>query len=341
MGEDIVVINEFVVNPTTGREYVELLVVAPGGVDMRGFVLSDVNGRAGTPGATEGDITLPSDAYLSHVPQGTFVVVVVTTPTANSNTLTEDLSTTDGNRRLVLIVGTTPNLTTTSTFDIATAENLQLYGPGGRATGRVIDQVIAGTNTAYVFATDGTTVDATWGDNNGATSTDNINGTTSIPSGRAVSFCPTADTLAEFQNNDTGSRFTVSAAASYGTPGDRNTCVASDASINSTGFPLALMLSPDILRPSPVSALGIIYRLVDAFITGAPASSEPHRVVTGSDVSLAKAPVSELTASAEAYGESMAWQDDTSFDGLSPPSNNMRIRGSPPTTGARIRRAPA
>lgn len=238
------------VNPTTGKEYVEILVVAPGGADMRGYVLSDVNGRAAATSGTEGDITLPSDSYLSQVPQGTFVVIVVSTPAANSNTLTEDTSVTDGNRKLVLVVGTTTNLTTAGTFDIATAENLQLYGPGGRSTGRVIDQVIAGTNSNYIFATDGTTVDATWGDNSGATNTDNINGTASMAGNSSAAFCPVADTLAEFQNNDTGSRFTVTA-SSYRTPAAKNGCVASDNSINSTGF---TRLIPEMRSRTPVLA---------------------------------------------------------------------------------------
>ena len=202
---------------------------------MRGYVLSDVNGRAAATSGTEGDITLPSDIYLGQVPQGTFVVIVLATPSANSNTLTEDLSTTDSNRKLVLVVGTTPNLVTAGTFDIAQSENIQLYGPGGRSSGRVVDQVIAGTNTNYVFATDGTTIQAIWGDNNGSTSTDNINGTSSVAGNATVSFCPAADSLAEFQNNDTGSRFTITP-SSYGTPAARNLCVASDSSINSTGF---------------------------------------------------------------------------------------------------------
>ena len=67
--ENDVVINEFVVNPITGKEYVELLVAKPGGVNMQGWTLSDVGTRAGSTNATEGDVTLPSSAsYLSRVP---------------------------------------------------------------------------------------------------------------------------------------------------------------------------------------------------------------------------------------------------------------------------------
>jgi predicted extracellular nuclease len=223
--EDDVVINEFTVNPTAGKEYVELLVTRPGGVNMQGWTLSDV-GPTGSPGATEGDLTLPATAaYLASVPQGTFVVVVLTTPTANANTLPEDTSTADGDRRLVLIAGSTPGLASAGTLDNATADNLQLYA-GARGTGTLIDQVLVGGNTSLFPG-------AAWGDQSSATTTDNINGSASVPSNSAIRFVPSADTLAEFQANDTGSRFVVDA-SSYGTPGQRNTGVPSDTAVGGT-----------------------------------------------------------------------------------------------------------
>jgi uncharacterized repeat protein (TIGR01451 family) len=242
--EDDVVINEFVVNPTTGREYVELLVTRAGGLDMRGFTLSDVASRTGSTAGTEGDITLPSADYLSNVPQGTFVVVVLAAPSANSNTLAEDTSTTDGNRRLVLIAGTTMGLTTSGTLDLATNENIVLYA-GTRAAATIIDEALTGNNAAYI---DG----AQWGDNSNATLNDNIDGdnnptttqsgaSSAIPGNASVAFCPTADTLAEFQNNDTGTRFNTTA-NSYGTPGARNTCVTSDTAAGGTGAVISISI---------------------------------------------------------------------------------------------------
>jgi hypothetical protein len=225
--EDDVVVNEFVVNPTTGKEYIELLVTKSGGVNLQGWTISDVGTRAGAVGTTEGDVTLPAAAaYLANVPQGTFVVIVLTTPAANTNTLTEDTSTTDGNRKLVLIIGTTAGLTVSGTIDNAASDNIQVYA-GTRAAGTLIDQTLAGTNTSLIAG-------ATWGDNSSATTTDNINGSTGIPSNSAVRFVPTADTLAAYQDNDTGARFAVDA-TSYGTPGAPNTGVPGDASIFSGG----------------------------------------------------------------------------------------------------------
>ncbi len=214
--EDDVVINEFVVNPTTGKEYIELLVTKPGGINMQGWTISDVGTRAGATSGTEGDFTLPATAtYLANVPQGTFVVLVLTTPAANTNTLAEDTSTADGNRKLVLLT-TTTGVTVAGTIDNAASDNIQVYA-GTRATGTFIDQTLAGTNTSLVTG-------ATWGDNSTATTTDNINGSTGIPSNSAVRFVPTADTLTAYQDNDTGARFVVDA-ASYGTPGSTNTGV--------------------------------------------------------------------------------------------------------------------
>jgi hypothetical protein len=160
--EDDVIINEFVVNPLTGKEYIELLVTGPGGIDLRGWTLSDVGTRSGSTSSTEGDVTLPASAsFLSCVPQGTYVVIVLTTPSSNTNTLSEDTSLEDGDNRLVLIVGTTGGITTTGTLDISTNENLQLYA-GSRATGTLIDQVLTGNNTSLITG-------ATWGDDNSST----------------------------------------------------------------------------------------------------------------------------------------------------------------------------
>jgi len=228
--EDDVIINEFVVNPSTGsgREYIELLVTRPGGIDLRGWTLSDVGTRSGSTSSTEGDVTLPASAsFLSCVPQGTYVVIVLTTPSSNTNTLSEDTSLEDGNNRLVLIVGTTGGITTTGTLDISTNENLQLYA-GSRATGTLIDQVLTGDNKSLITG-------ATWGDDNSSTTSDNINGGSAVPSNASVRFVPSANTLAAFQDNDTGSRFSVDT-NSYGTPGTINMGVGSDSAVTNPSF---------------------------------------------------------------------------------------------------------
>lgn len=226
--EDDVIINEFVVNPTSGKEYVELLVTRPGGADLRGWTLSDVGTRTGSTTTTEGDVTLSSSAsFLSCVPQGTYVVIVLTTPSGVMNTLAEDTALDDGNNRLVLIVGVTTGMATAGTLDISTNENLQLYS-GSRAAGTLIDQVLAGNNTSLVSG-------AAWGDGNSTTTADNVNGSTAVPSNAAVRFVPSATTVVGFQDNDTGSRFSVDA-NSYGSPGSKNSGVAADSAVTNPSF---------------------------------------------------------------------------------------------------------
>ena len=217
VAEDAVVINEFTVNPTTGREYVELLVTAPT-VDMRNWTLSD-RSLTGTPGGSEGSITLPNQTYLSAVPQGTFIVIELTTPTANPSTLPEDLSLTDATPKRLIIKSTTTGVTTDGgVLDNATADNLVLFSGAFSASGNgIVDQVLVGNNTTSLFS------GATWGDNNATTTSDNINAGSSVPSNSATRFVPTTATFPQgYQANDTGTVFATDA-NSYGTPGEQNT----------------------------------------------------------------------------------------------------------------------
>jgi FG-GAP-like repeat len=224
--EDDVIINEFAVNSNYGKEYIELLVTNPSGVNMQGWTLSDTSSRAVGTGTTEGDITLPaSAAYLANVPFGTYIVIVLTTPPASTQVLTQDTTHADLNRRLVLIVGTTPGLTLSGTLDNATADNLQLYA-GTRAAGTLIDQVLVGNNSSLIAG-------ASWGDNSTATNGDNINGAASMPSNSVARFVPVEDTLAAFKDNDTGARWVVDT-NSYGTPGFRNAGVPADTSVGNS-----------------------------------------------------------------------------------------------------------
>ncbi|MCX7610939.1 MAG: T9SS type A sorting domain-containing protein [Ignavibacterium sp.] len=213
--EDDVVINEFCVNPTTGKEYVELLVVADN-ADLRNWTLSDVASRTASTGTTEGDVTLPNASYLQSIPRGTYIVIEFSTPSVNSSILSEDLSLSDATPRRLIIKVTTSGVSAGGTIDISTNENIQLYA-GTRASGTLIDQILSGTNNSLISG-------ATWGDNNASTTSDNINGGSNLPSNSAVRFVPTEFTLIGFGDNDTGSRFLVDN-SSYGTPGETNTGV--------------------------------------------------------------------------------------------------------------------
>lgn len=211
--EDDVVINEFVVNPTSGKEYVELLVVSDN-VNLQGWTLSDVATQGGSTSATEGDFTLPSAPYLASVRKGTYIVLELSVPAINSSTLTEDLDPSD---KKLILKSTTSGVSTAGTVDVGNSENFNLYA-GARASGALIDQLLSGSNTSYINGT-------TWGDNSALTSVDNINAGVMVTSGSAVLFVPAPQLSGnDFKNNDTGTKYVVQA-ASYGTPGAANTGV--------------------------------------------------------------------------------------------------------------------
>ncbi|RCK73977.1 MAG: 5'-Nucleotidase domain protein [Ignavibacteriae bacterium] len=152
-----VIINEFTVNPAEGKEYVELLVVKAGGVDLRGFRLSDVGTKGGTTTTAEGHLDFPNETYLSNLQRGTRIVCVLATPSANSVQFTQDTDPSDGVLILFSSDITGGVLTATGTLDLSTNENIQfLNGPGTDAT--TIDFVAQGTNTSSSNFSDATWV---------------------------------------------------------------------------------------------------------------------------------------------------------------------------------------
>ncbi|MDP2208289.1 MAG: T9SS type A sorting domain-containing protein [Bacteroidota bacterium] len=147
-----VIINEFSVN-ASGKEFVELLVIKPGGVDMRGLRLSDVGTKAGAGGSTEGHLDFPDVSYLQNVPQGTRVVCVLLTPADSANAYTQDLDPSD--KKLVLFTKAIPDgvLDTVRVLDLSTNENIVLLA-GPLSTSVTIDYVATGTNTSIGGFTD-------------------------------------------------------------------------------------------------------------------------------------------------------------------------------------------
>lgn len=138
-----VIINEFIANPATGKEWVELLVVKVGGVDMRNWRITDLSGPAASPSTTEGVLTFPNANYLSSVPQGTRILVVLKTPATNTNTFVQDTIPDDGT--LVLFSVGLPGgvLDSSRTMDLAptssTSDNCVLVADSLKGT--VIDLV--------------------------------------------------------------------------------------------------------------------------------------------------------------------------------------------------------
>ncbi len=165
-----IIINEFTVNNTTGKEFVELLVVKSGGVDMRGLRLSDVGTKGGAGGTTEGHLDFPNASYLSNVPQGTRVVCILVVPRTNTNNFVQDLEPSD--KTLVLFTSALPGGvldSAASVLDLSTNENIVLLD-GKLSTSNTIDYVAAGTNTSISAFPD-----AVWPANLRTSSSDRVN----------------------------------------------------------------------------------------------------------------------------------------------------------------------
>lgn len=196
-----VIINEFSVN-ASGKEFVELLVVKPGGVDMRGLRLSDVSTKAGSGMGTEGHLDFPSVSYLENVPQGTRVVCVLLTPADSANAYVQDIDHSD--KKLVLFTKALPGgvLDTVQVLDLSTNENIVLLG-GKLSTSATIDYVAAGTNTSI-----GGFSDAVWPANLRTSASNAVNYFTNSTGGG-------------FDNNDT-TKWVQNAALTNATPGAIN-----------------------------------------------------------------------------------------------------------------------
>lgn len=143
-------------------DWVELLVRARGGLDLRGWRLTD-NNALGTD--VEGTLIFPDREALAHVPCGTVILIVATESPVNARSFpADDLDAADG--RLVLYVGNGAlDGTTDPGFAIGRGDdNLALLAPdpltGGGLVG--VDFVAEGREvTPYSFGIlrDGVTFD--------------------------------------------------------------------------------------------------------------------------------------------------------------------------------------
>ncbi len=112
-------------------DWVELRVMRPGGVDLRGWRLTDNDTRTGT---AEGSLILPPLDSLAAVPEGTTVLIVATETSANAAQFgRDDLDARD--RRLLFYVGNgNLDVTTDPGFGIGrNNDNLVLLAPGPSA----------------------------------------------------------------------------------------------------------------------------------------------------------------------------------------------------------------
>ena len=140
--------------PLTG-DWIELLVMRPQVVDLRGWRLTDNDTKAGTD---EGSIIFPNLDAFAAVPRGTVILIIASDNLENAAYFpTDDLDHSDG--RMILYVGNgTLDIVTDPGFGLSTRnDNLVLLAPGlGGAAGHQreigIDFVAEGTAvTPYSF----------------------------------------------------------------------------------------------------------------------------------------------------------------------------------------------
>ncbi len=136
---DSVIVNELWINddgtryPSLGQaplegDWIELLVRAPGGQDLRGWRITDNATKTDT---TEGSLILPETEALASVPCGTVILIAATESPVNAASFpTDDLDARDG--VMIFYVGNGALDTTTDPgFGIGTADdNVVLLAPG-------------------------------------------------------------------------------------------------------------------------------------------------------------------------------------------------------------------
>jgi hypothetical protein len=104
------------------RDQLELRVIRPDGVDLRGWRITDNDTKTATD---EGSLILSDDPALAHVPAGTAILIVLTPP----RTQPDDLDAWD--RQMILRFGN-GNLDADADpgFNLASNDNLALLAPG-------------------------------------------------------------------------------------------------------------------------------------------------------------------------------------------------------------------
>lgn len=126
---DVAIRNVAIDRDDGSSDLVELVVQRPGGVDLRGWRLTDNDSKSGT---AEGSLIFSDRKVLADVPNGTIVQVAANSSMTARALPQDDLDPRDG--RLVLYVGNggiTP--ARDSWFDLENGDNLALLEPGPTA----------------------------------------------------------------------------------------------------------------------------------------------------------------------------------------------------------------
>jgi hypothetical protein len=208
--EGDVIINEIGNNGTqqgayTGGDYVELLVLKSGGINLAGWHLTDLSSLTGTPKATEGRIRF-SDAegsiFRQVIPQGTYVLIWLSAKDSVSDLALhqEDVSLNDGNNRVVVFAHNSPKHIDRQEgyVNLTGKDNLALLKSWNRDA--AIDALVWGGTSRWT----------------GCQPTDL--GEQALGNGTVVWFVPEGTSAADFKNNAAPQNWKSSAGASNSSP---------------------------------------------------------------------------------------------------------------------------
>lgn len=97
----------------TGGEYVELLVTKSGGLTLAGWYITDLTSPDQTPKEGEGYVRFSdgdSSIFRQAIPQGTYILLCLGTKSDlyGESKMSEDVSLTDGNNRIVVFAYSSP-----------------------------------------------------------------------------------------------------------------------------------------------------------------------------------------------------------------------------------------
>jgi hypothetical protein len=148
-----VIINE-ILNGSSYKDAVELLVTKPDGVDMRGWIITDMDSPTKTAGISDGYCTFPNNPFLQNVPQFTKIVLVFFKSTgAGSPVVAQDTVAADDSTLVLFSFGTDSLLLSTplsSGVSLGDNDNLVLIA-GELTSNNIIDKVYygAGVDTSW------------------------------------------------------------------------------------------------------------------------------------------------------------------------------------------------
>ncbi len=142
-----VIINE-VVQGSSLKDACELLITAPGGIDLRGWMLTDLSSPTSPTGSSEGILVFPDRPFLQNIAAFTRIVVVCNAGGATLPLSAEDTVASDDSTLVLMdstLLGGTGSLHRVGTVSLSSDDNLVLVTGPSLTAGTVVDIMSWGT----------------------------------------------------------------------------------------------------------------------------------------------------------------------------------------------------